>query len=183
MGRAVFFDRDGTINENAPGDYVLRLDDLVMVEGAPDSVARLCRAGFKVIIVTNQSAIGRGWLAGEDHDEIMRYVCWRIEQAGGKVAGVYTCPHAPDAGCDCRKPAVGLVEAALRDHPDIDVPASFFVGDSPDDMELARDVGLRSVYVLSGHGRHRQKELERRGLTPEAILAGVNEAVDYVVAH
>ena len=181
MTQAVFLDRDGTINENAPGKYVLRVEDFVLIEGVPEAIASLCKAGFDVYVVTNQSAIGRGWLDQEMHDKIMRYLDWRMSEAGGKVSGVYLCPHLPDEGCECRKPKTGMIDRALSEHPDIDVGASFLVGDRPEDMQLAANAGLRPIFVLSGHGSHQKEALLEKGPEVEAIVANLAEAARYII--
>lgn len=181
MTRAVFLDRDGTINENAPGKYVLRVEDFTLIEGVPEAIGSLCQAGFEVYVVTNQSAIGRGWLDQEKHDTIMRYLNWRVSEAGGTISGVYLCPHLPDEGCECRKPKTGLIAQALAEHPDIDVGESFLVGDRPEDMQLALNAGLRPIFVLSGHGRHEKEALLEKGLDVEAILADLAEAARHIM--
>ena len=183
MTRAVFVDRDGTINEDLPGRYVLRFEEFTLIDGAPEAIAKMCGGGFKVLVVSNQSAIGRGKLSPETHEKIMRYMDWRVREAGGEFAGVYVCPHLPEDGCRCRKPAPGLVEDALADNPDIDLSRSFLIGDSPSDMELASKTGLRSIYVLSGQGAHLKKELAERGVTPEVIVDSIREAAAYVLEH
>lgn len=181
MTRAVFLDRDGTINENAPEKYVLRVEDLTLIQGAPEAIASLCDAGFEVYIVTNQSAIGRGWLQQETYDKIMRYVEWRVSEAGGKISGVYLCPHLPDAACECRKPKTGLIDRALAEHPDIEVAVSFLVGDRPEDMQLAVNAGLRPIFVLSGHGHHEKDALLEKGPEVEVILTDLAEAARHII--
>jgi len=181
MTRAVFLDRDGTINENAPGKYVLRVEDFTLIEGVPEAIASLCKAGFDVYIVTNQSAIGRGWLDQEMHDKIMRYLDWRVSEAGGKVSGVYLCPHLPDEGCECRKPKTGLIDRALAEHPDIDAGASFLVGDRAEDMQLAVAAGVRPIFVLSGHGRQQKDALLEEGIEVEAAFADLAEAAKHII--
>jgi histidinol-phosphate phosphatase family protein len=145
---AVFLDRDGVIIRELP-HYVLRSEQLEILPGATDAIARLHRAGYVVVVVTNQSPVGRGLLSVEELDAIHSDLGDRVRQAGGEIAGFFVCPHLPDAGCDCRKPRPGLLlQASAR--LGVDVRASFMVGDQRVDMEAAKAAGCRAILVLSG---------------------------------
>lgn len=139
----VFLDRDGTVNVLFPNDYVKRWDEFEFLPGAREAVARLKRAGLRVVLVTNQRGVALGGMTTDDLDEIHRRMA---EEIGVELDGVYACTHDLDS-CDCRKPEVGLFLQARRDHPEIDFTRSAIVGDSDFDMEAGRRLGLRLVFV------------------------------------
>src|SRR5687768_2475771 len=116
IGRAaVFLDRDGVINENVDGDYVRSWEALCILPGALDAIAELTRAGFPIVIVTNQQGVGKGLMAASVVEEIHRRLVSEIERAGGRVAAVRYCPHLEADRCGCRKPKPGmLVEVAAE---------------------------------------------------------------------
>jgi len=144
---AVFLDRDGTVIEEV--EYLSRLEEIRPYEGASEALHALRRAGFLVVLLTNQSGVARGYFTEE-------FVCRTHERLqemlGFRFDGLYYCPHGPDEGCSCRKPRTGLLERALGDLP-IDLGASYMVGDKPADMELAGNAGLAGILVRTGYGR------------------------------
>lgn len=149
MPEPVFLDRDGVLNENVP-DYVRSLGQWVPIPGALEAAARLSSAGHPIVVVTNQSAIGRGLMSPGEVEEINSEMSRRVVRLGGRLDGVYYCPHRPDEGCRCRKPATGMVEDARRD---LDLQAGgWLVGDAVTDMELGVRCGLRTIMVLTGRG-------------------------------
>jgi histidinol-phosphate phosphatase family protein len=157
---AVFLDRDGTLNEER--SFLAHAADLELVAGAGPALRRLRAAGYLLIVVTNQPVIARGDATEAELADIHAKLDWELGKEGAFVDAVYYCPHHPDAGfpgerpelkiaCDCRKPGTGLIDAACRDFA-IDRAASWMVGDSTRDVELARRAGLRSVLVRTGNG-------------------------------
>jgi D-glycero-D-manno-heptose 1,7-bisphosphate phosphatase len=155
MKRAVFIDRDGTINEEK--EYLYRTEDFVFIPGAPQAIRLLNDAGFLVIVVTNQSGVARGYYTEEDVHLLHRYVATQLEQEGARVDGWYYCPHHPSGRgsyalpCRCRKPLPGmLLEAAGRFG--IDLESSVMIGDKLVDVEAGRAAGCRPVLVRTGYG-------------------------------
>jgi D-glycero-D-manno-heptose 1,7-bisphosphate phosphatase len=145
----VFVDRDGTLIEDR--DYAWRVEDYVPLPGAHEAVRRLREAGFGVILVSNQSGIGRGYF---DEDDLARFEAHLRDDFaahGAALDAAYHCPHASDAGCACRKPATGLIERATREY-EIDLARSWVIGDKASDMELAERAGCRGILVLTGQG-------------------------------
>jgi len=142
MQRAVFLDRDGVINVEK--GYVTRLDDFEFTAGVFPTLRAWQDAGFVLVIVTNQSAIGRGFCTEGDFLRINAWMLARMADQGVRIRGVYHCPHAPGAGCGCRKPAPGMILAAQRDHA-IDLGRSWIIGDSARDIEAGHRAGV-------GHG-------------------------------
>ncbi|MGC8724892.1 MAG: D-glycero-alpha-D-manno-heptose-1,7-bisphosphate 7-phosphatase [Acidobacteriota bacterium] len=140
---AVFLDRDGTINVDCP--YCSNPEDVLLYEDALKAIADLSRDHL-IIVVTNQSGIGRGYFTREQLSEVDRRVVEEVERAGGKIDAIYYCPHRPDEGCRCRKPGIGLIEEALSDF-EIDLERSWVVGDDEKDAEMAKNAGIKSVTV------------------------------------
>lgn len=147
--RFVLLDRDGTINEEI--GYVLSPDELRLLPGAAEAIRRLRGLGLGVVVVTNQSPVGRGWMTEEDlaavHDRLREL----LRSRGADVDAIEHCPHAPGEGCRCRKPGTGMVERAAATLG-FEPSASFVVGDHAGDMAMGRSVGARTVFVLTGHG-------------------------------
>ncbi len=156
MKGVVFLDRDGTINEEV--EYLNRVEDLRLIPNAPKAIKALNQAGYKVFVVTNQSAIARGLLTEEILFRIHQRLEKMLEDGGAQVDGWFYCPHHPEAGdgpftrpCRCRKPDTGMIEAALK-QIDQDVMQKFVIGDSLSDMQLALNAGATPILVTTGHG-------------------------------
>ena len=154
--RAVFLDRDGTLIEEV--GYLDRVDRVDLYPWSIDAVRALNRAGLRVVMVTNQSGVARGFFTEAVVDEIHRHIAALLEAGGAYIDAYYYCPHHPDGkvaayarACDCRKPGRGLVDRAARDLG-IDPVRSFVVGDRWLDVALARAVGARGVLVRTGYG-------------------------------
>lgn len=177
--RAVFLDRDGVLNRDSD-DFIKSAGELELLPGAAEVVAALNRAGFVTVVVTNQSGIGRGLFAAERLGEIHAKLIREIEAAGGRISGVYHCPHRPDEGCDCRKPALGMVLQAAREH-DLDPSQSFFVGDKPDDIVCGQAAGCRTVLVLSG--KTAVFDPTRFTTPPDHVAADLASAADWILAQ
>ena len=140
--RAVFLDRDGVINEDT--GYVSRPEDFLFLPGVIDALAEIQRLGYSLVIVTNQSGIGRGQYTGADYERVTRHMLAGLASGGIKIAAVRHCPHAPEAGCRCRKPAPGMILDAQRVH-DLDLAQSWLVGDKSSDIEAAHRAGIHKT--------------------------------------
>jgi len=163
---AVFVDRDGTLNREV--EYLARVEALHLLPGAAEGVRRLRRAGFAVVLVTNQSAVARGLVDLAGVARINGELARRLAARGARLDGVYVCPHHPEVGaapfrrrCRCRKPGPGLVRRAARDLG-LDLARSYCVGDALVDLGLAAATGTRAVLVLTGHGRRTARALDGR---------------------
>ena len=139
------------INENVDGDYVRSWEGLRILPGALEAIAELTRAGYPIVIVTNQQGVGKGLMAASDVEEIHRRLVREIERAGGRVAAVRYCPHLEAEGCNCRKPKPGLLVEAARELR-ADLARSVFVGDAVSDVAAARAAGCRPILVRTGRG-------------------------------
>jgi D-glycero-D-manno-heptose 1,7-bisphosphate phosphatase len=145
---AVFLDRDGTIMRDA--DYCSDPKQVEIFPGVPEALRRLKAAGYKLIVITNQSGIGRGFFSLEDYRGVETEV---IRQLGdGLIDATYFCPDVPGQPSACRKPAPGMVWQAAREHQ-VDLARSFFVGDKESDVECGRNAGLRTIRVRTGFDR------------------------------
>jgi histidinol-phosphate phosphatase family protein len=143
---AVFLDRDGTLNEDR--GYVTSPEQLVIFSGVPEALARLNQMGVQVILVTNQSAIGRGLMTIHDLQHIHQKLVDLLGAHEGRIDEVYVCPHHPDEGCACRKPQVGMIKQAAERFS-LDLSQCFFVGDKCSDLEAAHKAGVTGVLVMS----------------------------------
>lgn len=179
----VFLDRDGVLNDDrVAGDgWVLTPSEMVLLPGAAEAVARLNRAGCVVIVVTNQSCVGRGLLdraaLGAIHDRLRA----ELARAGAHLDAIYTCPHRPDDGCACRKPRPGLLLRAAAERP-IDFSRAVMIGDRQSDLEAAARVGCAGVLVLSGAGLASLADPSDSGPRPVHTAADLAAAVDWVLA-
>lgn len=146
----VFLDRDGVINHNR-ADYVKNWSEFRFLPGARSAIARLSQAGYRVIVITNQACVGKGLTSPAEMDELHRRMTHAVGLAGGRIDAVLCCPHRSGDGCDCRKPAPGLILRA-RDLYRVDLSQAVFVGDSANDVHAAATAGIPAVLVLSGLG-------------------------------
>jgi len=142
--RAVFLDRDGTLIEDT--GYPDDADAVRLVDGAVEALAAFRRAGFALVVVSNQSGIGRGLVTEAQADAVHRRFLDELRAHRVELDDVRYCPHAPEAACDCRKPEAGLLLASARDLQ-LDVGRSFMVGDSPVDVGAGRAAGCRTVLL------------------------------------
>jgi len=188
MGRKVrvlFLDRDGTINRDI-GTYVATREQFRLIDRADEAIAMARRAGYGIVIVTNQAGIAKGIVSEEGVEDIHRYMKELLALRGASFDRVYYCPTHPDHPhpeydrfASCRKPETGMVERAFADYLasgiEVDREGSFFIGDKTVDVECGLRAGLRPILVRTGHG---EEELcKERGLRPEFVADDLFEAV------
>lgn len=175
--KLVFLDRDGVINKDRV-NYVLNWDEWVWLPGVKSALARLKRAGWTMVVVSNQSCIGKGIIEPEKIEAINDRMLRELAQAGAGPDGVYICPHAPDAGCDCRKPLPGLIHRAAQEM-DLDLTGAWLVGDAERDIIAAQAAGLKTILVRTGKGR----EVEAAGkVAPDLIADDLGAAVEHLLS-
>lgn len=185
MKKAIFLDRDGTLNVDV--GYLHQLKDLELFPYAVDALRLLKRAGYELVIVTNQSGMARGMIAPgfveKCHEEMRR----RLQAGGVDLDALYYCPHHPDGSvaglnveCRCRKPAPGMIEDAVRDRG-IDPKASWVIGDKWLDVNLGRNAGARSILVRTGWGAE-QEEQRPAGQKVDAVCDNLMHAVSVILA-
>jgi D-glycero-D-manno-heptose 1,7-bisphosphate phosphatase len=147
----VILDRDGVINFDSE-NYIKSPDEWQPIPGSLEAIARLCRADFRIVLVTNQSGIGRGLFDVGTLNRIHKKMISEVQEKGGKIDAIFFCPHTPEDCCSCRKPKPGLLlEASERLH--ISLAGIPFVGDSETDLEAAQAVGSKPILVKTGNGR------------------------------
>jgi D-glycero-D-manno-heptose 1,7-bisphosphate phosphatase len=183
---AVFLDRDGTLIEER--GYLDRIDLLTLFPYAADALRLLTRAGFATVVITNQSAIGRGIIDETFLASVHAEIDVRLARGNARIDRYYHCPHHPEAEvapfrqvCDCRKPAPGLIQRACRELG-LDPGRSVMVGDRWLDVRCGRAAGTRTVLVRTGHGGH--EEARRPGdLQADAILNNLMEAAGWILRN
>jgi D-glycero-D-manno-heptose 1,7-bisphosphate phosphatase len=185
---AVFLDRDGTISEEV--GYVNHLSRLQLYPWSAEAIRKLNRAGRRVIVVTNQSGVARGYFSEELVREVHEKMAQELAAHGAKVDAIYYCPHHPTGqlqayriDCRCRKPLTGMLEqAAWRFH--IDLRSSYVVGDGYRDMQLGFNAGAHTILVLSGYGRGEyEHQRQRWPRQPDWIAENLLEAVDIILGE
>lgn len=189
--RALFLDRDGVLNREV--GYISRPEQLILMPGVAAALRSARTAGFKIVVVTNQSAVARGLVSEDGLEEIHRHLRALLAAEDASIDALFYCPHHPDASdaryrldCPCRKPRPGLFHAAAA-KTGIDLGSSVMVGDTLRDTEAARAAGLRAAYlVLTGHGVAEQRRLSGAGREnaehPDAIFPDLAEAVARMLA-
>lgn len=165
MKKAIFLDRDGTINIEK--DYLHKIEDFEFEPGSLEAIKIFTDLGYEVIIVTNQSGIARGYYTERDLIKLNDYMIEKINDFGGKILECYFCPHHPEKGieeykvdCQCRKPNPGMLEEAIEKY-EIDRDKSYMVGDKISDIEAGQRARVKSVLVKTGYGL---KTLEKNNI-------------------
>ncbi|MEK9145798.1 MAG: HAD-IIIA family hydrolase [Elusimicrobiota bacterium] len=159
--RAVFLDRDGTLIHDRPGFYLRRPEQVRIYPFTAQALRLLRRAGFRLVIVSNQSGIGRGFLDLKMLARVHRRLLAGLRQGGAGLDGIYFCPHAPKDRCRCRKPSPLLARKAAREMR-LSIPSSFVIGDKKVDADLAKALGIPCVQVATGHGKEQRRLYGRR---------------------
>lgn len=177
-GVTIFLDRDGTTNRDT--GYIKSPDELQIFPGAVEAVARLKQAGARVVVVTNQSGVGRGLFSTETLGAIHARLRAVFEAGGAPFDGLYYCPHHPDAGCACRKPGTVMIERAVADLG-LDLSRAYVVGDQRRDIDLARRIGAKGVLVTTGPtSAQALEELRQEGAAPDYVATDLGQAVTWL---
>jgi len=180
MNPAIYLDRDGVIIENRT-DYVRDWSQVYIFPQALRGLSLLCQTPFKIIIVTNQSAVGRGLISLDTALDINQRLVEQIEQTGSRIDGVFMCPHSPENGCLCRKPAPGLLLDAAQ-ALSVDLERSYLVGDAVTDLLAGEAAGIRqTVLVKTGRGSNQVELLPARIKNSTRIYATLEDfAIDLI---
>ncbi|OGZ24014.1 MAG: hypothetical protein A2896_01465 [Candidatus Nealsonbacteria bacterium RIFCSPLOWO2_01_FULL_43_32] len=170
--RAVFLDRDGTININEP-EYPHKKEDFKFIPGVLPALRKLSKTDYKIIIVTNQLGVGRGYFTEKDLQEIHRYMLSQFKKSGIRIDRIYYCIHTERDNCSCRKPKTGMTESAAKDFG-LNLSKSWIVGDSPKDIQMGREANLKTIFV----GKRFPDDLKFR---PHYSVKNLAEAVKVIL--
>jgi len=185
--RAVFIDRDGTMSEEV--GYINHSSRFRLFPYAAAAIKHLNESGWLAIVVTNQAGVARGYFSEDMIETVHAQMTKDVTANGGRIDAIYYCAHHPSVGeppyrvaCDCRKPQPGLINRAAEKF-DVDLSSSWMIGDRYSDVELARNAGVKSMFVLSGYGRG---EWEHQRTTwsaqPDLVADNLLEAVQMIVS-
>jgi D-glycero-D-manno-heptose 1,7-bisphosphate phosphatase len=174
--RFVILDRDGTVNVEK--NYLTDPVDMELLPGAAAGLRRMRELGLGLVLITNQSAVGRGVIDRSGLDRIHGRLCALLADAGVSLDGIYVCPHHPAENCACRKPKTALVALAAREL-DFDPARSFVIGDKACDIVLGQRVGATTLLVLTGYGAATKAE---GGVRPDLVVQDLEEAAE-AIAH
>jgi D-glycero-D-manno-heptose 1,7-bisphosphate phosphatase len=182
---AVFFDRDGTLNEEV--EFLTAPEQLRLIPGAGRAVRAVNENGFLALVISNQSGIARGLFTEADLIPIHAKFQQELGASGGRIDRIYYCPHHPTAGippyrvdCNCRKPHPGMLRRA-EEEMGADLSRSYVIGDRVVDVLAGRNAGARGILVLTGYGASSVGECREQGVVPDYIAASVNEAVNFIL--
>lgn len=175
--RYVLIDRDGTINIDKV--YLADPAGFEFFPGVVEGLARLAAAGFGLVVVTNQSGIGRGLITQTQLAAVHARMEAMLAERGVRLDGIYVCPHAPEEPCECRKPKPGLGRAAIRDLG-FDPSQAFLIGDKAADIELGQAIGATTILVRTGDGA----EVESQGICrPDVTVDNLAAACDLILSR
>ncbi len=156
MGKTVFLDRDGTIIEEM--GYINHFSRIRPLPKAVEAIKMFKKAGFKVIVVTNQSGVAKGYFSEQELINMNNYMVDQFAKQGAQIDALYYCPHHPQAvvpqyrlDCDCRKPGTGMILKAKQEHG-VDLQRSWIIGDRESDIKLAETLNIHNAFVLTGYG-------------------------------
>jgi D-glycero-D-manno-heptose 1,7-bisphosphate phosphatase len=174
--RTIFLDRDGVLNEKMPeGRYVRSWTEFRILPHVPEAIARLNRAGLRVIVVSNQRGIALRLYSAADVEAIHVRLQSLLSEHGARVDAFYFCPH-DNHDCNCRKPLPGMYEQARRDFPDIAPQTSLMIGDSLSDIQFGQQLGMRTVFIEAG--REQKKGAEEAGRLADLHFTSLPAAVE-----
>lgn len=177
----VFLDRDGVINRDSK-NYIKSWEEFEFLPGSLKAMARLTAANLRIIIITNQSAVNRGLIAGRELERIHDGMRQAVQTHGGRIDDIFFCPHRPDEKCACRKPEPGMILAAAEKY-ELDLSRCVMVGDSARDIECAIRAGCgRTVLVTCGvNSEQERRKLAALGLIANHVAAGLPDAVAWLL--
>jgi len=157
MKKTIFLDRDGVISKYYPKDYSKRWEDFSFLPGAKEALKKLTEANYQIVIISNQAGVSKGLFG----PKVLRYITKRmkeeVKKSGGRIKKAYYCPHSDEDNCSCRKPKTGLFKKAEKALGPIDFAKTFFVGDSEIDILAGKNIGAKTILVLTGKTKSREE--------------------------
>jgi D-glycero-D-manno-heptose 1,7-bisphosphate phosphatase len=175
----VILDRDGVINQDSD-NYIKTLDEWTPIPGSIEAIARLSQAGYKVVVVTNQSGLARGYFDEIALANMHSYMCSLVENVGGTIDAIFYCPHAPSDGCLCRKPLPGMLNQ-IEEEFSLSVQNAFFIGDSEKDIDAGLAKQCLPILVRTGKGTSTEKQLNLQKKKLIEIVNDLSGAVDFIL--
>ena len=174
----VILDRDGVINRDSDA-FIKSPDEFITLPDSIEAIGKLCRAGFRVVIATNQSGVGRGLFSPEMLERIHAKLISEVKAVGGVIAGIFICPHKPEDNCDCRKPKPGLLQQ-IAESFSIDLHGVPVIGDSARDLDAAIAADAQPILVRTGNGRKTEETLVKDSEIPvyENLSAAVTAIIE-----
>ena len=147
--KTIFLDRDGVINKEI--NYLYKIDSFIFIDGIFNACQYYLKLGYKIIVITNQSGISRGYYTSKDYEKLTKWMLTQFKNQGISILDTFHCPHLPEFNCHCRKPKPGMLIAAKNKH-NIDMAQSWMIGDKETDSEAAKSAGItNTILVRSGH--------------------------------
>lgn len=181
LQNVIFLDRDGVLNYDS-SEYIKSWDEYTFIPGSLDAIAELTRAGYALILITNQSIIGREMVAPAVLDDIHRRMAEAVADAGGRITDIFFCPHRPDDHCDCRKPEPGLIFQAKEKHG-IDLLRTVMVGDNVKDVLCGQNAGCgATILVRTGSGRKAEQALAHEHTSPTLVADDLGSAAQLLLS-
>ena len=182
LQNVIFLDRDGVINHDSP-DYIKSWEEFEFLPGSLEAMAALTRAGYHLIVITNQSIIGRGMVPSAVLEDMLLRMRRAVEAAGGKIFDIFFCPHMPDEVCDCRKPEPGMIFQAKAAHG-IDLTGTVMIGDNIKDVVCGQNAGCgATILVRTGSGFQAEKELTSKQVSPTLVVDDLAAAADMILSE
>jgi histidinol-phosphate phosphatase family protein len=178
VNRVVFIDRDGTIIEDK--DFIKSPDEIEFIPGSIEALRILKKMGYKIIVISNQSGIGRGILTEKMVKEVNDSFIRQLREKGTSIDALYYCPHHPEDGCNCRKPETGMIRRAVAEHK-LYLKEAVVIGDKLSDIEMGRRIGAKSILVLTGYGKKEREKLQDAMSKPDFIADDLLAAVKQLV--
>ena len=175
--RVAFLDRDGTIIEDKI--FLKTPEEIEFFPGSVEAIKILRKLGYKIVVISNQSGIGRGILTEEMVKKVNDCFMRILKENDAPVDALYFCPHHPDDHCRCRKPETGMIEKAVTELS-LDSKNSVVIGDHLVDIKLGKNIGAKTILVLTGHGKNELEELKDTNIEPDFVANDLLEAVDWV---
>lgn len=179
--KLVFIDRDGVISIFTPNDYIKKWEEFKFIEEGVEGLKILNDAGYKVIIISNQSGVNKGLFTQKDLDEITENMLKELRKKGiNNILKVYYCIHTKEENCNCRKPKTGLFKKAEEEIGKIDFSKTFFIGDSDTDVIAGKNIGAKTILVLTGKTKT-EEETEGWEIKPDYIFPSLKEAAEFIL--
>ena len=178
--KLIILDRDGVINQDSDA-YIKSADEWIPIPGSLEAIAKLNRAGYTVAVATNQSGLSRGYFDLKTLSAMHRKMEMLLSEHGGQIDGIFYCPHGPKDGCECRKPAPGMLHE-IGERFQADLSNVLFIGDTISDMKAAESAGVKPLLVRTGKGEKTEQLLDENNFSHVSVHNNLMSAVEYILS-